>query len=128
MSPALPSPKPDDGGAAAIEFAILFPVVLLCIFGLGEFGRAMWSQATLDYAVQAASRCAAIDKINCATVAQTQQYAVTMAPGLPVTSSLFTVVTASCGIKVSASMPFEFVAAALFPYSMTLTASACFPH
>jgi len=40
--------------------AILFPVVLLFIYGLSEFARAIWIQATLDYAVQAAARCAAV--------------------------------------------------------------------
>ncbi len=116
-----------NSGATAVELALLLPLVLLCVLGLAEFGRALWTQATLDYAVQAAARCAAIDTNTCGSGAQTQQYAISMAPALSVTASQFTVTNPSCGMRVSTSLPFQFVVPALFPYSLTLTATACFP-
>ena len=115
-------------GAAAIEFAIVLPILLLCVLGLIEFGRAIWTQATLNYAVQAAARCAAVDKLTCGTAAQTQQYATTKAPGLALSTSSFTVnPQQACGVQVTASLAFDFLVSALLPYSQTLTASACFP-
>lgn len=116
-----------ERGAAAIEFAIILPILLLCVLGLIEFGRAIWTQATLDHAVQAAARCAAIDPVTCGTVAQTQQYATTKAPGLTLPASVFTVTNPACGVQVAASLAFDFLVPELLPYSQTLNARACFP-
>jgi Flp pilus assembly protein TadG len=116
-----------QGGAAAVEFAIILPILLLCVLGLIEFGRAIWTQATLDYAVQAAARCAAVDPLTCGTAAQTQQYATTRAPGLSLPAAVFTLTTAACGAQVTASLAFDFLVSALLPYSQTLSATACFP-
>jgi Flp pilus assembly protein TadG len=118
-----------ERGAAAIEFAIILPVLLLCVLGLIEFGRAIWTQATLDHAVQAAARCAAVDPLTCGTVAQIQQYATAKAPGLTLPASTFTVTTPrpACGVQVTASLAFDFLVPELLPYSQTLNARACFP-
>jgi Flp pilus assembly protein TadG len=116
-----------ERGAAAIEFAIILPILLLCVLGLIEFGRAIWTQATLDHAVQAAARCAAIDPVTCGTVAQTQQYATTKAPGLTLPASVFTVTNPARGVQVAASLAFDFLVSELLPYSQTLNARACFP-
>jgi Flp pilus assembly protein TadG len=116
-----------ERGAAAVEFAMVLPILLLCVLGLIEFARAIWTQATLDYAVQAAARCAAVDTITCGTTAQTQQYAVTKAPGLALPAATFMVTTQACGAQVTASLAFDFLVPALLPYSATLSAHACFP-
>lgn len=117
--------------AAAIEFAIVFPLFALCVFGLIEFGRAVWTQGTLNYAVQSASRCGAIDKNNCATNAQIQAWASNSAPGLTIDASQFLVdTTQTCGVKVSITLPFDFtvpVVAELLSQPITLIASSCFP-
>jgi Flp pilus assembly protein TadG len=114
-------------GTAALEFAIIFPIAIFLILGLCEFGRAMWTQATLDYAVQAAARCGALGSVGCSTAAQIQSYAVGTAPALPVTTANFTVTTPSCGTQVSGTFAYSFVVPALFPYQLTMTATACFP-
>lgn len=129
-----------DRGAAAIEFAIVLPILLLCALGLIEFGRAVWTQATLDYAVQAASRCYALGHAvagaRCETAVQTQQYAVDQAPGLSLSTDVFNVTIEACdgagggvqGVKVVVpSLRFDWLVPALLPYSTTLSASACFP-
>jgi len=77
--------------------------------------------------VQAAARCAAIDPLTCGTVAQTQQYATTKAPGLTLPASVFTVTNPACGVQVAASLAFDFLVPELLPYSQTLNARACFP-
>jgi ABC-type antimicrobial peptide transport system permease subunit len=49
------------GGAIAIEFAIIAPVLLAFIIGIIEFGQAMHTNSSLEYAVERASRFAMID-------------------------------------------------------------------
>jgi Flp pilus assembly protein TadG len=114
-------------GSVAVEVAIVLPLVLLFVAGLMEFGRAIWTQATLDYAVESAARCGAINASLCGDAAQTQSYAVARAVGLTLTEATFTVTTPACGMQVSASLPLQFIAPGLLPYTITLTASACYP-
>lgn len=108
---------------------MVLPILLLCVFGLIEFARAIWTQATLDYAVQAAARCAAVDMNACDTDLKIQNYAAGKAAGLSFAdpTSTFGVTRPSCGIQVTASLPFDFLVPALLPYSATLSARACFP-
>jgi Flp pilus assembly protein TadG len=114
-------------GSVAVEFAIAFPFVLLAVVGLMEFGRIIWSQTTLDYAVEAAARCAAIDLGECGSAAAIENFAASAAAGLPVGAANFAVASAGCGVEITGTMPFEFAVPALFPFSLTLTAQACYP-
>ena len=114
-------------GTTAIEFGLLAPVFLLMLLGLVEFGRLLWTQSTLQEAVEAASRCASVTPTVCSTPSAIESYAASQAFGLPVSASAFTATSASCGYEVSASLPFDFVASSLFPQSMTVTAYSCYP-
>src|SRR5215472_2536784 len=49
-----------DRGAAAVEFALVLPVLLLIIFGIIDFGRMLYTQITLTQAAQASARATAI--------------------------------------------------------------------
>ncbi len=49
-----------DRGAAAVEFALLLPVLLLLVFGLIDFGRALNAQITLTQAAREGARLAAL--------------------------------------------------------------------
>ena len=49
-------------GGVAVEFAFAFPVLLSMLYGIFEFGRAVWTQNTLEYAVQEATRFAIVDE------------------------------------------------------------------
>ncbi len=114
MTGFTPSPSPDVSGAMAIELAIILPIFALCVFGLIEFSRLVWTQGTLNYAVQSASRCGAIDKNNCGINAQIQAWAAASAYGLSADPSQFVVdTTQPCGVNVSISMPFEFIVPAI---------------
>ena len=108
---------------------MVLPIVLLCVLGLIECARAIWTQGTLDYAVEAAARCAAVNANTCGTDANIQNYAANNAPGLSFAnpSSTFGVTRPSCGVQVTATLPFAFLVPALLPYSPTLSARACFP-
>ncbi len=49
-----------DSGAAAVEFALILPIVLLVIFGIIDFGRMLNAQITLTEAAREAARATAL--------------------------------------------------------------------
>jgi Flp pilus assembly protein TadG len=71
-----------DRGAAAVEFALLVPVLLLVLFGLIDFGRALNAQITLTQAAREGARLAALSQSN---VASRTQAAATGLSGVTVT-------------------------------------------
>jgi hypothetical protein len=118
-------------GTAAVELAILMPVFLLFLLGIVEFGRLMWTQAALQFAVEAAARCYAIDTA-CTSVGATEAYASQQVFGLTVDSSAFLArqgAGTSCGgyeVQVR-DYSFSFIVPNLFPWTITLNAQSCHP-
>lgn len=51
-----------EDGAMAIEFAMIAPVLLTLLFGIMEFGHAMFVTSSIENAVTTASRQAMIDE------------------------------------------------------------------
>jgi Flp pilus assembly protein TadG len=119
--------RASDRGTAAIETALVFPVFILMVLGVFEFGRALWTQSALQYAVQVAARCGAVDVTTCASPSQVISYAVTQSQPLSVPSADFSASTQTCGSSVSVSYPFTFVVPHLFPFDVTFSAQACYP-
>lgn len=50
----------DDRGAAAVEFALVLPLLLILIFGIIDFGRMLNAKITLTEAAREGSRAAAL--------------------------------------------------------------------
>lgn len=118
-------------GAAAIEYGLIAPALLLFVLGLIDTGRLFWSYSTLNRAVAAAARCGAINTTVCGTAAQIQSFAVSEAWGMTLDAAAFTVSTQSCGVRVVANYDFTFVTPG-FNYiaplgTVTLNATACYP-
>ena len=127
-------------GATAIEMAFLLPVFLGFLLGIEEFGRALWTQTALQFAVEAAARCAVVSPSTCADV---PSYAATQAFGLSIPASAFTYTqnansagTTLCqgtsssgtgGAVVSASYAFQAAVPQLVPVNVTLTACSYHP-
>jgi Flp pilus assembly protein TadG len=121
-------------GSVAVEYAIVLPALLMFLLGLVDAGRLLWTNTTLARAVAAASRCAAVNPIDCGTASAVQSYAAGQAWGLGLAASAFTVSVATCGMRVHGTVAFGFVTpwfyiAAPFGASNTLTlsATACYP-
>ena len=116
-------------GATAVEFALTSPIYFLGLFGLAQAGLWLWADFSLQRAVDAASRCAAVlSETTCATNADIQAYAVSATVGLPVSTSAFTVTSAACGSKssqVSASYSVPTFVPAL--PNIQVNVSACYP-
>ncbi len=49
-----------DGGAAAVEFALILPIFVLLVFGIVEFGRLFNTQVSLTGAAREGARIMAI--------------------------------------------------------------------
>jgi Flp pilus assembly protein TadG len=120
------------GGNVAVEYGLVLPVLLLFVLGIMDTGRLLWTYTTLHRAVEDAARCGAVNTSVCGTTAQIQTYAAAAAWGVPITSSGFTVATATCGVQVRATYAFTsiipwFAATAAPSSTLTLTPTACYP-
>jgi Flp pilus assembly protein TadG len=114
-------------GTTAVETAIVLPAFLLLLLGLIECGILFWTQSSLQFAVEAAARCAVVNSTLCGNTSAIQSYAASQVTGLTVASSSFSVGQPSCGYLVSISYPFSFVDPNLFPWSIMLNAQSCHP-
>lgn len=125
-------------GATAVEMAFLLPVFMLFLLGICEFGRALWTQTALQFAVESAARCAAVSPTLCTASGGTTMdipgYAASQAFGLSIPSSAFTYTqNAICGVglgggaQVTASYAFNAVVPQFVPVDVTLTAKSCHP-
>jgi Flp pilus assembly protein TadG len=117
----------DERGVAAVEFAITSPVYFLMLFGLAQAGMWLWAGFSLQRAVDAASRCAAILTTTCGTTSAIQTYATNNVVGFSVPSSAFSVTTASCGAQVSAAYDVPTFTSGLGLPNVTVHVSACYP-
>jgi Flp pilus assembly protein TadG len=116
-------------GTAAVEFAFLLPVFLLMLLGIIEFGRLLWTQSSLQNAVEAAARYAAINYPTCGSTSQTTSYAASETFGQSIPASDFALTCATCGTQVTATLSFTPVVPALLPFlnNITLSAQSCYP-
>jgi Flp pilus assembly protein TadG len=76
-----------DRGAAAVEFALLLPVLLLIVFGIIDFGRALNAQITLTQAAREGARLAAEGQPWATVVVPRTQAAATTLSGVTVTGN-----------------------------------------
>lgn len=124
----------DTRGAAIIEFAMVFPVFLLFLFGGVEGCRLMWSQQSLETAAYETVRCMSISS-NCDTTTEQEAKAIAEAAkvGATITASAVTLRSnVSCrghsaSNQVTISTPFSTVLRGFLPMPATITATACFP-
>ena len=116
----------NTAGATALEFALCAPPFFMLVMGILELGLLVWIQLSLQQGVEAAARCASINKIACATSTQIKAYAVAQTYGVRPPDTAFTVSTPACGNLVQASYTPTYLPSFPIP-TQTLTARACFP-
>jgi Flp pilus assembly protein TadG len=69
-----------DRGSVAVEFALLLPVLLLLIFGIIDFGRAINDQITLTQAAREGARLASLGYSTSAVTTRAQSAATGLSP------------------------------------------------
>jgi hypothetical protein len=74
--------RPADRGAAAVEFALVLPLLLFLVFGIIDFGRALNAQVTLTQAAREGARMDALGEPN---IVSRTQAAATGLSGVTVT-------------------------------------------
>ena len=139
-------PRPlDNRGVAALEFGFVLPILMVIALGIIDFGRAIWYQATLDYAVQSAARCGAVEikgtdaTLSCysnagSSTANIKNYAAGQAFGLSLAATNFAVNTsATCssglsGVQVTTTgITFRYLFPIFAGHSGKFSATACYP-
>jgi Flp pilus assembly protein TadG len=85
-----------ERGAVAVEFALLLPVLLLIVFGIIDFGRALNAQITLTQAAREGARLAALGNSD----ASVKSWTVNAATGLSLTAGSVSVT--DCPANVAA--------------------------
>jgi hypothetical protein len=133
-------------GAVLVEFALVAPVFLVLLFGIIEFGRALWMQQALHQTAIAGARCMALPQSACASAptyaydaTKTMTYIQQVANQWGLSLSSLDIVqnsTANCGgqsgfSEVSAAIIFRSVVPQLLKIrtgGIPLTATACFPN
>jgi Flp pilus assembly protein TadG len=111
-------------GTAAIEYAIIAPVLFLFLLGIVDMGRLMWIYTGLYRGAEAGARCGGVNTTACATNSQIQSVAAGSVWGTPISTSVFRVSSSSCSIKVTANYNFKFYTPGFS--SITLAPSARF--
>ena len=136
------------GGAAAMEFALIVPLLMLLIFATIEFGRLLWTRDVVKQVAVEGARCMGTLAPGCSTTgivysaSKTKDYIVARAVGfsVPLTTAGVTIDRAnscaspagqSTSSQVTISYTFNsavgsFIAALADP--RLLTVSACFPN
>lgn len=110
-------------GAALIEFALVFPVILLVIISGIDLGIAQLYQSKLSFASESAARCRAIASVACSDDPATATYAAAAAPLPGITIANFTVGRAPCGTSVSAAYVYK----PMILMAIPIAVSACYP-
>ncbi|MGI8497268.1 MAG: TadE/TadG family type IV pilus assembly protein [Gemmatimonadaceae bacterium] len=119
----------DDCGAAAVEFALVLPLLLLVLWGIVDIGRAFYTLNNLASAVREGARKAAVLSTDPTTASNTAtiRSAVTSAfspigPPLPAESVFVTV----AGRQVTVRASYPFAPLALVGWTFPVRRSAVF--
>jgi Flp pilus assembly protein TadG len=113
-------PPNDDRGAAAVELALVLPILVLLLFGIVEFGRGYNAKVTLTHAAREGVRALAIGKDE-AAVKDTVQDAVTPLTLDPATHISVSTCTPGQPATVTVSYPFTYTIPMFGQGTMTLS-------
>lgn len=107
----------DDRGAAAVEFALVLPLLLLIVFGIVDFGRAYNARITLSHAAREAVRVWALG----GTADETTAAAQAAATGLSGVTATTTACTFGSPTTVTVTATFTFSAPLITDLAPALT-------
>jgi Flp pilus assembly protein TadG len=122
MTRLLRSIRRHDRGSVAIEFAFVFPVLLLFLLGIMEWGRYMYVYNTLQFGCEQAVRWGVYNITGPET--DIEDYAKSQMVGINPTVDA-TIDAGANSVEVTATTQFNFVSDLVSPFpSITITARA----
>lgn len=117
-----------DKGAAAVEFALIVPLLVILVFGIIEFSRLYNAQVSLTNAAREGARYMAIHSgttVVADTKTQIAAAAPSVIPAIAATQIVITPTTCTPGSNVSVTITYPFtLLTGLFDPSITLTGKA----
>jgi len=113
--------RPGDGGAAAVEFALVLPLLLMILFGIVNLGQALTAQLVITRAAQDGARLGALRQQGVAAVVQSAVQSVPGVAQVLVTPCPF---SGPGDSAVTVTVPFNVTAAGLLGLGPVLTLSA----
>jgi Flp pilus assembly protein TadG len=131
-----------ERGSVLVEFAIASTVALTMIFGIVDFGRALYTYHLVSNAARGGSRYAIVRGAACtvsgcpATADQIQTYVRGLAPGIdpasltvttawPGASTCYGVSNGSgCPVTVTVTYPFKFIVPMLPQFTMSMSSAS----
>ncbi|MGQ0663793.1 MAG: TadE/TadG family type IV pilus assembly protein [Pseudomonadota bacterium] len=119
-----------DAGAAAAEFALVSPLLILLIVGLIEFGRLFWLQNTMQFVAEEGGRFAAVR--TTATMQQVTDFARSRIFGFDPATVTITATTEMNGaiqfVTVTTTYDFRFIVTLIPGGPMVLTGRSRLPR
>jgi Flp pilus assembly protein TadG len=116
----------DERGAAAVEFAIILPVLVTLIAGVTSYGRAVFVEGAVRDAMDDAARTAVISGETASDVEAALTSAVAAVPGV---GSYTVDVTDGTNLAITVSGTFDLFFAAYLPAStLSFSMSTQFPR
>lgn len=96
--------KASERGAAAVEFALVAPILVLLVFGIIEFSRAYNAQVSLSNAAREGVRVMAISNDQTAAKTAAKNAAVSLNPRLQDTNFTFSPASCTSGAQMSVTI------------------------
>ncbi|NEK60450.1 pilus assembly protein [Geodermatophilus sabuli] len=108
-------PRDDQRGAAAVEFAMIVPLLIVLVLGIAEFGHAFQVQGTLSAAAREGARAMALQNDPAAARTAVRNAAPTLDPAI--TNGQIAITPAACpmtgggttNVRVTISYPKPFL-------------------
>ncbi len=115
----------DRSGASALEFGLILPAFVMLVLGVVNVSLLTNAVSSMNYAVQEAARCGAIDHASCPDSTAIRGLAAARYKG-PAITPVFVASTDACGQVVRATATFE-LNVAIHVYEIPISARACYP-
>src|SRR5437867_4314669 len=132
-------PKLNERGVAAVEFALLLPVLLMILFGIIEFGMIMYSREVITNAAREGARTGIVQGPPKRTAGQIKTIANNYLTGTGINPAKVTFTVVGDGLlnpntlTVTATYPYKFLVPYLpmvvgIPSPLTITAQTVMRH
>ncbi len=117
----------DERGAAAVEFAILLPVLMLILFGIVDFGMIMYSREVITNASREGARAGIVQSATKLTTGQIQAVVTNYLTGTGINPGTVTTTVTGAGLTapntldVTVTYPYNFFAPGILGLGTTIT-------